>query len=171
MLKELDVKYVILGHSERRDYFFETDELINKKIKSALNVGLKVILCIGETAQERKIGITEEKISIQIKKALYGIEKKNLFDIIIAYEPIWAIGSKKSATKEDANRICGIIRKILAGMYDSNVAEDFSILYGGSVNASNARELLSMENIDGGLIGGASLDVEEFLKIIESVSD
>ncbi|CDB24210.1 triosephosphate isomerase [Clostridium sp. CAG:557] len=171
MLKELDVKYVILGHSERRDYFFETDELINKKIKSALNVGLKVILCIGETAQERKIGITEEKISIQIKKALYGIEKKNLFDIIIAYEPIWAIGSKKNATKEDANRICGIIRKILAGMYDSNVAEDFSILYGGSVNASNARELLSMENIDGGLIGGASLDVEEFLKIIESVSD
>ena len=164
MLKELDVKYVILGHSERRDYFFETDELINKKIKSALNVGLKVILCIGETAQERKIGITEEKISIQIKKALYGIEKKNLFDVIIAYEPIWAIGSKKSATKEDANRI-------LAGMYDSNVAEDFSILYGGSVNASNARELLSMENIDGGLIGGASLDVEEFLKIIESVSD
>ena len=102
---------------------------------------------------------------------MYGIEKKNLFDIIIAYEPIWAIGSKKSATKEDANRICGIIRKILAGMYDSNVAEDFSILYGGSVNASNARELLSMENIDGGLIGGASLDVEEFLKIIESVSD
>ena len=165
MLKELYVKYVILGHSERRDYFFETDELINKKIKSALNVGLKVILCIGETAQERKIGITEEKISIQIKKALYGI------DIIIAYEPIWAIGSKKNATKEDANRICGIIRKILAGMYDSNVAEDFSILYGGSVNASNARELLSMENIDGGLIGGASLDVEEFLKIIESVSD
>ena len=171
MLKEMGVKYVILGHSERRDYFSETDELINKKIKSAINSGLKVILCVGETAHEREIGITEEKISMQIKKALYEVERKNLLNVMIAYEPIWAIGSGKSATKEDANRVCGAIRKILAKTYDSHVAENFSILYGGSVNVQNAKELLSMENIDGGLIGGASLSARDFLKIIENVLD
>ena len=168
MLKELGVKYVILGHSERRSYLFETDELINKKIKSALNSGLKVILCVGETLQERKINVTEEKISMQIKSALYEVEEANLENMMIAYEPIWAIGSGKSATKEEANRVCGSIRKILADMYNSHIAEKVSILYGGSVSAQNAEELLNMANIDGGLIGGASLNVEEFLKIIES---
>lgn len=171
MLKELGVKYVILGHSERRNYFCETDEMTNKKIKSALNVGLKVILCVGETTQEREIGITEEKISMQIKKALYEVAQENLLNIVIAYEPIWAIGTGKSATKEDANRVCGAIRKILEKIYNSHIAENFSILYGGSVNAKNAKELLNMENIDGGLIGGASLSAEEFSKIIEIVSN
>lgn len=171
MLKDIGVKYVILGHSECRNYLFETDELINKKIKSALNSGLKVILCVGETLQERRINVAEEKISMQIKSALYEVEEANLEDVMVAYEPIWAIGSGKSATKEEANRVCGAIRKILADMYNSHIAEKVSILYGGSVIAQNAKELLNMANIDGGLIGGASLNVEEFFKIIESVSN
>lgn len=171
MLKELGVKYVILGHSERRNYFFETDELINKKIKSALNYGLKVILCVGETLQERRINVTEEKISMQIKSALYDVKAENLENVVVAYEPIWAIGSGNSSTKEEADRVCDAIRKILANMYNSHIAEKVSILYGGSVSAQNAEELLNMGNIDGGLIGGASLNVEEFLKIIEIASN
>lgn len=171
MLKDINVDYVILGHSERREYFFETDELINKKVRSALKIGLKVILCVGETLDEREQGVTAEKVSLQVKKALLGVTKKDLYNVIIAYEPIWAIGTGKTATKENADSVCKIIRKTIASLYGEESACKISVLYGGSMNAKNAKELLSMENIDGGLIGGASLKSRDFLSIIEDTSD
>ena len=167
MLKSIGVEYVIIGHSERRQYFAETDETVNKKIKSALNVGLKPIVCVGETLEQREKGITEQVITNQVEKAFEGIEATDLEKIIIAYEPIWAIGTGKTATKEDANNTIMQIRKKLAEKYGQNEANGVIIQYGGSVKSSNAKELFEMSDIDGGLVGGASLKAEEFSRIVK----
>lgn len=166
MLKSIGVEYVIIGHSERRQYFAETDETVNKKIKSALKYNLKPIVCVGETLEQREEGITENIIANQIKKAFEGISKENLNNIIIAYEPIWAIGTGKTATKEQANETIKQIRNELAKNYGKNEAENVIIQYGGSVKPENAKELFEMSDIDGGLIGGASLKAKEFSQIV-----
>ena len=167
MLKSIGVEYVIIGHSERRQYFAETDETVNKKIKSALANDLKPIVCVGETLEQREQGVTEKIITTQVEKALEGISAENLNKIIIAYEPIWAIGTGKTATKEDANDTIKQIRKKIAEIYGQNEAERVIIQYGGSVKSSNAKELFEMSDIDGGLVGGASLKAEEFSKIVK----
>ena len=166
MLKSIGVEYVIIGHSERRQYFAETDESVNKKIKSALACDLKPIVCVGETLKQREDGQTAEIVTKQIEKAFEGISPEHLDKIIIAYEPIWAIGTGKTATKEDANTTIMQIRKKIAEMYGQNEADGVIIQYGGSVKSSNAKELFEMTDIDGGLVGGASLKAEEFSKIV-----
>ncbi len=166
MLKSIGVEYVIIGHSERRQYFAETDETVNKKIKSALSNGLKPIVCVGETLEQREQGITKNIITDQVEKALEEISAESLKDIIIAYEPIWAIGTGKTATKEDANETIKQIREKIAEKYGQNVADGVIIQYGGSVKSSNAKELFEMSDIDGGLVGGASLKPDEFSKIV-----
>ena len=166
MLKSLSVEYVILGHSERRAHFNESDETINKKVKAALEEGLNVIFCVGETLRERELNITSEKISMQVKVGLAGVSAEELQNVSVAYEPVWAIGTGKTASKELANEVCGEIRELLSSLYGDETASEVRILYGGSVNAENARDLLSKENIDGGLIGGASLNADEFSQII-----
>ena len=166
MLKSIGVEYVIIGHSERRQYFAETDETVNKKIKSALANGLKPIVCVGETLEQREAGQTEQIVTSQIEKAFKDIPASSLEQIIIAYEPIWAIGTGKTATKEDANTTIMQIRKKLAEIYGQNEAERVIIQYGGSVKSSNAKELFEMSDIDGGLVGGASLKADEFSKIV-----
>ena len=166
MLKELMVDYVIIGHSERRQYFAETDETVNKKVKSALAVGLKPIICVGETLEQRESGQTEAIVTSQIEKALEGVSTEDLEKIIVAYEPIWAIGTGKTATKEDANNTIMEIRKKIAEIYGQNKANGVIIQYGGSVKSSNAKELFEMSDIDGGLVGGASLKPDEFSKIV-----
>ena len=166
MLKSIGVEYVIIGHSERRQYFAETDETVNKKIKSALAAQLKPIVCVGETLEQRESGVTEQIITNQVEKAFEGIAATELDKIIIAYEPIWAIGTGKTATKEDANTTIMQIRKKLAEMYGQKEANGVIIQYGGSVKSSNAKELFTMSDIDGGLVGGASLKPDEFSKIV-----
>ena len=166
MLKSIGVEYVIIGHSERRQYFAETDETVNKKIKSALAHGLKPIVCVGETLEQREAGETEKVVTNQIAKAFEGITASDLEKIIVAYEPIWAIGTGKTATKEDANNTIMEIRKKIAEIYGQNEANGVIIQYGGSVKSSNAKELFEMSDIDGGLVGGASLKSEEFAKIV-----
>ena len=166
MLKSIGVEYVIIGHSERREYFAETDETVNKKIKSALSVGLKPIVCVGETLEQRESGVTEQIITAQVEKPFEGIEANQLDKIIVAYEPIWAIGTGKTATKEDANTTIMQIRKKLSEIYGQNEANGVIIQYGGSGKSSNAKELFEMSDIDGGLVGGASLKPEEFSKIV-----
>ena len=167
MLKSINVEYVIIGHSERRQYFNETDETVNKKVKAAFENGLKPIVCVGETLEQREAGKVEEIITNQTKLALEGLTNEQVENTIIAYEPIWAIGTGKTATKEDANDAVKAIRKKIAEIYGQNVADGVIIQYGGSVKSSNANELFSMSDIDGALVGGASLKVEEFQKIIE----
>ena len=167
MLKSINVEYVIIGHSERRQYFNETDETVNKKVKAAFENGLKPIVCVGETLEQREAGKVEEIITNQTKLALEGLTNEQVENTIIAYEPIWAIGTGKTATKEDANDAVKAIRKKIAEIYGQNVADGVIIQYGGSVKSSNASELFSMSDIDGALVGGASLKVEEFQKIIE----
>ena len=166
MLKSIGVEYVIIGHSERRQYFAETDETVNKKIKSALAHGLKPIVCVGETLEQRENGQTEQIVTSQVEKAFEGIPASELEKIIVAYEPIWAIGTGKTATKEDANSTIMQIRKKLAEMYGQNEANGVIIQYGGSVKSANAKELFEMSDIDGGLVGGASLKADEFAKIV-----
>ena len=166
MLKSIGTEYVIIGHSERRQYFAETDETVNKKIKSALTVGLKPIVCVGETLEQRENGKTEEIVTNQVEKAFNNLKTEDLKNIIIAYEPIWAIGTGKTATKEEANETIAQIRKKVAEMYGQNDANEIIIQYGGSVKASNAKELFEMSDIDGGLVGGASLKPDEFSKIV-----
>ena len=166
MLKSIDVEYVIIGHSERRQYFAETDETVNKKIKSALAHGLKTIVCVGETLEQRENGKTEQIVTSQVEKAFEGIPASELEKIIVAYEPIWAIGTGKTATKEDANSTIMQIRKKIAEMYGQNEANGVIIQYGGSVKSANAKELFEMSDIDGGLVGGASLKADEFAKIV-----
>ena len=166
MLKSIGVEYVIIGHSERRQYFAETDETVNKKIKSALANGLKPIVCVGETLEQREAGQTEQIVTSQIEKAFKDIPASSLEQIIIAYEPIWAIGTGKTATKEDANTTIMQIRKKLSEIYGQNEADGVIIQYGGSVKPSNAKELFEMSDIDGGLVGGASLKADEFSKIV-----
>ena len=167
MLKSINAEYVIIGHSERRQYFNETDETVNKKVKAAFENGLKPIVCVGETLEQREAGKVEEIITNQTKLALEGLTNEQVENTIIAYEPIWAIGTGKTATKEDANDAVKAIRKKIAEIYGQNVADGVIIQYGGSVKSSNANELFSMSDIDGALVGGASLKVEEFQKIIE----
>ena len=166
MLKSINVEYVIIGHSERRQYYNETDETVNKKVKAAHRVGLKPIVCVGETLEEREIGKTAEIITEQTKLALEGLDEEQVAKTIIAYEPIWAIGTGKTATSEDANNTIKEIRKEIARNYGQETANRVIIQYGGSVKAENAKELFSMSDIDGGLVGGASLKVDEFNKII-----
>ena len=166
MLKAIGVEYVIIGHSERRQYFAETDETVNKKLKAAFKYGLKPIVCVGETLEQREAEKAEEIVTTQIEKDLEGLTNEQVQNTIIAYEPIWAIGTGKTATSEDANNMIKTIREKIANIYGQNVSNGVIIQYGGSVKASNAKELFSMSDIDGGLVGGASLKVEEFSKIV-----
>ena len=165
MLKDINVEYVIIGHSERREYYKETDESVNRKLKAAFEYGLKPILCVGETLSQREEGVTKSFVTTQVEKALDGRTNNQVASTIIAYEPIWAIGTGKTASKEDANEVCGWIREKVRELY-GNAADEVVIQYGGSVKSSNAKELFSMSDIDGGLVGGASLDPEEFSKIV-----
>ena len=166
MLKSIGVEYVIIGHSERRQYFAETDETVNKKIKAALANELNPIVCVGETLSQREAGKAEKIIPKQSELALEGLTEKQVKELIIAYEPIWAIGTGKTATKEDANEAIKAIRNKIAKIYGQTVADGVIIQYGGSVKSSNAKELFEMSDIDGGLVGGASLKTEEFSKIV-----
>ena len=166
MLKSIGVEYVIIGHSERRQYYNETDESDNKKIKAAFENELKPIVCVGETLEEREAGKTEERITSQTRLALEGLSNEQVKNTIIAYEPIWAIGTGKTATSEDANNSIKAIRAEIRKIYGEEVAEEVIIQYGGSVKSSNAKELFSTSDIDGGLVGGASLKPEEFSKIV-----
>lgn len=166
MLKSIGVEYVIIGHSERRQYFAETDETVNQKLISALNCGLKPIVCVGETLEQRENGEAKNIVTKQIELALRNITDEQVANTIIAYEPIWAIGTGKTATKEDADEMIGTIREKISNIYRQSTADRVIIQYGGSVKSSNASELFSMPNIDGGLVGGASLKPEEFSKIV-----
>lgn len=163
MLKCINVEYVIIGHSERRQYFNETDETVNLKVKSALEHGLKPIVCVGESLEQKEAGNTEEIITSQVAKALEGLTLDDLSNTIIAYEPIWAIGTGKTATAEDANNSIKAIRNKIKELFNT---DDVTILYGGSVKPENAKELFSMSDIDGGLVGGASIKAETFGKIV-----
>lgn len=166
MLKSIGVEYVIIGHSERRQYFAETDETVNKKIKSAFANGLKPIVCVGETLEQRETGKTEEIITKQVELALEGLTNEQVKNTIIAYEPIWAIGTGKTATSEDANNSIKAIRSKISNIYGADIAEEVIIQYGGSVKSTNAKELFETSDIDGALVGGASLKLEEFEKIV-----
>ncbi len=168
MLAEMGVEYVVLGHSERRQYFAETDETVNKRTKAALAAGLKPIVCVGELLWERECNITEEVIARQIKLDFFGISADDLKKCVIAYEPVWAIGTGKTATADQAEEVCAFIRATLAKLYGADVAETITVQYGGSMNAKNAAELLSKTNVDGGLIGGASLKAADFTTIIKA---
>ena len=166
MLKSIGVEYVIIGHSERRQYFAETDETVNKKVKAAFEYELKPIVCVGETLEQKEAGKTEEIITTQTRLALEGLSKDQVKNTIIAYEPIWAIGTGKTATSEDANNSIKAIREEIKKIYGEDVSSEVIIQYGGSVKSSNAKELFSTSDIDGGLVGGASLKPEEFSKIV-----
>ncbi len=160
MLVDAGVKYVILGHSERREYQHETDAELNKKVKKAFEKGLTPILCCGETLEQRELGVTLDWINLQIKSDLDGVPASDVAKMVIAYEPIWAIGTGKTATTEQAEEVCGAIRKTVAAIYDQATADSVRIQYGGSVNAGNAAELFAQPDIDGGLVGGASLKAD-----------
>lgn len=170
MLAEMGVEYVVIGHSERRQYFGETDATVNQRIRAALDSGLNVILCVGELLEQRESGITEEIVGMQTKAALVGVSKEELKKITIAYEPVWAIGTGKTATAQQANEVCKYIRSVVAGLYDQNDADAMTIQYGGSMNPKNADELLAQPDVDGGLIGGASLKAPDFAAIITAAS-
>lgn len=167
MLKEVDVPYVIIGHSERRQYFNETDNTVNLKLKKALQYGLKPIVCVGETLEQREQGIQNDIISFQVKEALKDIDNEDLKNVIIAYEPIWAIGTGKTATTVDANNACILIRNVVADISNMDISKIIRVIYGGSVKKDNAKDLFSMPNIDGGLVGGASLTPTEFASIVQ----
>ena len=166
MLKAFGVEYAIIGHSERRQYFGETDEGVNARAKAALAAGIMPIICVGETLEQRESGVTNAFVSGQAKAALAGMEPEQVKSVVIAYEPIWAIGTGKTATAEDANATIGVIRGAIAEAFGQAVAEEVRIQYGGSMNPKNASELMAMPEIDGGLIGGASLKAEDFSKVV-----
>ena len=170
MLKDLGVKYVIIGHSERRQYFGETDITVNKKVHSALEAGLHPIICVGESLEQRELGVTMDLISLQVKSALAGVGADKLRKCIIAYEPVWAIGTGKTATPEQAAEVCAFIRATIRHIYGARIARSITIQYGGSMNPENAAELLSQPDIDGGLIGGASLKPAQFVDIINAAN-
>lgn len=167
MIKEAGCEYVILGHSERRAYFGETDEMINKKVLKAFEHGLKPIICVGETLAQREQGITEDLVRLQTRIALKDVPAADAENAVIAYEPVWAIGTGRTATNEQAQEVCGAIRKVLGEIYGCETAEKIRIQYGGSVNAGNAAELFAMPDIDGGLVGGASLKAD-FAAIVKA---
>ena len=166
MLESVGVEYVIIGHSERRQYFGETDEIVNKKIKSAFENNLKPIDCVGESLEQKEEGKTEKIITEQTQKALEGLTNEQIVNTIIAYEPIWAIGTGKTATSEDANNSIKAIRNKIREIYGEEISQNVMILYGGSVKSTNARELFETSDIDGALVGGASLKADEFAKIV-----
>ncbi|MBR2496367.1 MAG: triose-phosphate isomerase [Clostridia bacterium] len=167
MLKELGVEYVIIGHSERRQYFGETDETVNLRSKAAIANGLKPIICVGELKEERVSGKTEEVVKTQTIGALKDFDEEMMKSVVIAYEPVWAIGTGLTATNEQANETIGYIRKVVAEILGQKVADEVRIQYGGSMNPTNAKELMAMPEIDGGLIGGASLKAENFSKVVK----
>ena len=166
MLAELGVKYALVGHSERRQHFNETDLTVNKKIRALLDAGLRPILCVGESLEQRELDVTFELIAYQVKAALSGVSAEEMRHIIIAYEPVWAIGTGKTASPEQAGEVCGAIRAVVRRLYGARVARGTTIQYGGSMNAQNAAALLAQADVDGGLIGSASLDPAQFLQII-----
>ena len=170
MLKECGIKYVVLGHSERRQYFGETDETVNKKVKVALESGFRPIVCVGESLDEREQDVWSEVVRKQIKIALKDVPVEDVKKVVIAYEPIWAIGTGKTATADQANEVCATIRECLRGLYGARAARAITIQYGGSMNAKNAAELLSKPDVDGGLIGGASLKPNDFHAIIDAAN-
>lgn len=169
MLKGIYVDTVILGHSERREYFGETDEILAEKVKTALKNGLEIIFCFGEVLEDRKQGNHFKIVESQIKNALFNLNSEDWKHIILAYEPVWAIGTGETATPEQAQEMHAFIRELVAERYTSDVAEEVSILYGGSVKPDNAKEIFSKEDVDGGLIGGASLKSEDFLSLIKAI--
>ena len=170
MLVDAGCKYVIIGHSERREMYGETDADVNAKVLAALDAGLIPIMCCGETLAQRENGITAEHITMQIKLGLAGVSEDKIRKVIIAYEPVWAIGTGLTATPEQADEACGIIRRVVATLYSEKAAEEMTIQYGGSMNEKNAAELLAKENVDGGLIGGASLVTEKFATIVAAAN-
>ena len=170
MLKDVGAKYVIIGHSERRQYYNETDFTVNKKVKAALEAGLRPIVCVGETLEQREMGVTMELMALQVKSALSGVAAEKVRKCVIAYEPVWAIGTGKTATAEQAGEVCTHIRTIIRKQYGARVARAVTIQYGGSMNAKNAHELLAQPDIDGGLIGGASLKPDDFMAIINAAN-
>ena len=165
MLKALGVEYVIIGHSERRQYFGETDELVNRKVKAAISHGLKPIICVGESLEQREAGVTETLVKNQVKKAFEEIPADKVAEIVVAYEPIWAIGTGKTATSKQANQVISVIRGTINELYGKTLAEAIRIQYGGSVKPNNMAELMDEPEIDGALVGGASLDAESFARI------
>lgn len=166
VLKEMGVDYVIIGHSERRDYFHETDEDINKKAHAIFNNGMTPIVCCGESLETREAGKAEEWVEAQVKAALKDLTAEQVSNLVIAYEPIWAIGTGKTATSDQAEEICAVVRKTIADLYDQGVADKVRIQYGGSVKPANVKELMAKPNIDGGLVGGASLVPESYLELV-----
>ena len=170
MLRDLGVKYVIIGHSERRQYFGETDITVNKKVHAALEAGLHPIICVGESLEQREMGVTMELIALQVKSALSGVAADKVRKCVIAYEPIWAIGTGKTATAEQAAEVCTAIRATIRNLYGARVARSVTIQYGGSMNPKNAAELLAQPDVDGGLIGGASLKPDQFVDIINAAN-
>lgn len=166
MLKEIGIDYCIIGHSERRQYFNETDETVNKKVKAALKYNIKPIICVGETLEQRENNEAEQIVEKQLLKALEGVEIGKIKDIVIAYEPIWAIGTGKTASSDDADKMCAFIRRIIGNKYGEQASKAIRIQYGGSVKPNNIKELMDRENIDGALVGGASLVAEDFVKIV-----
>ena len=171
MLTDLGVEYVIVGHSERRQYFAETDQTVNKRARAALNAGLKTIICVGESLQQREEGVTEELVRMQTKIALRDVTAGQMANVIIAYEPVWAIGTGRTATADQAEEVCAQIRKVIGELYGEAVAEAVTIQYGGSMNAKNCEELVAKKNVDGGLIGGASLKAADFAVIVSAASN
>ncbi|MDO4564547.1 MAG: triose-phosphate isomerase [Clostridia bacterium] len=167
MLKELGVKYVIVGHSERRQYFGETDETVNLRTKAAINAGITPIICVGESLEQRENGVTDAVVTVQTVAALKDMPEAAVKGLVIAYEPIWAIGTGKTATKEEANETIKVIRDAIRGVFGEAVAAEVRIQYGGSMNPKNASELMAMPEIDGGLIGGASLKPEDFARVVK----
>ena len=165
MLKELDMGYVVIGHSERRQYFNETDETVNKKVLKALEVGIDPILCVGETLEEREAGNTKDVCKVQVEKALENVSKEDLAKVVIAYEPVWAIGTGKTATSEDANDVIAYIREVVANLY-GELANEVRIQYGGSVKPSNVAEIMNQSDIDGALVGGASLEANDYVELV-----
>ena len=167
-LKDIGVTYVIIGHSERREMFAETDETVNKKVHAAFKHGLIPIVCCGETLEQRESGKTNDIVGAQVEKALAGLTAEQAKQVVIAYEPIWAIGTGKSSTAEDANEVCSHIRSVIANLFSPEVAQAVRIQYGGSVKPENIRQFLAQEHIDGALVGGASLDPKSFLQLVEA---
>lgn len=167
MLEALRVRYVIVGHSERREHFGETDETVNRKIRAVLGHGMTPILCVGETLQERDVGATEDKVTRQIREGLRGVKSEEAGRLVVAYEPIWAIGTRRNAEPGDAGQVVGLIRQTIASLYPGEVAEGVRVQYGGSVKAGNIRDFMAHPEIDGALVGGASLDPEEFALIVK----
>lgn len=170
MLKDLGVKYVIVGHSERRQYFGETDATVNKKVLAVLEAGMSPIICVGESLEQRETGVTTEWIALQVKSALSGVPAEKMRKCVIAYEPIWAIGTGRTATSEQAAEVCAAIRATIRGLYGARVARSVTIQYGGSMKPDNAAELLAQPDVDGGLIGGAALKPDQFVAIINAAN-